>query len=693
MNGDSQKVTANHLKRDAYLYVRQSTLRQVIENTESTQRQYALKQRAVALGWPAERIVVIDNDQGQSGASAADREGFQRLVADVGMGRAGIVLGLEVSRLARNSSDWHRLLEICALSDTLILDEDGLYDSSHFNDRLLLGLKGAMSELHVLRARLQGGLMNKARRGELRFILPVGLIYDVRDRVTLDPDQQVQQAFRTFFQAYEQTGSACRVVKFFKQQGLVFPRRLRRGARKGELIWGPLGHNRALQVLHNPRYAGAFVWGRYRVARCGWPRGPQRLSPDEWQVVIPEAHAGYISWDTYQRNLRRLHESAQARGLDRRQSPSGEGPALLQGLAMCGLCGKRMTLRYHQRRERLVPTYICQREGIERGEPLCQTVPGGPIDDAISEMLLEAMTPVALNIALAVQQELDQRIEEVDRLRRQQIERARYEAELAQRRFMQVDPGNRLVADTLESDWNDKLRMLADAQEQYRQQQQADRLLFDAQQRQQIFSLTTDLPRLWRDPKTPDRERKRIVRLLLDDVTLIKADRVTAHVRFRGGATRTLSLPRPLLACDVRRTSQEVVVEIDRLLNEHTCAEIADVLNKRGFHPGAAGRFTARIVARLRRCYGLKDRYTRLRATGKLTLGELAKQLDVRETTVKIWRRAGLLKAHPYNDKNECLYDPLDGAAPRKQQGTKLSERRLFDTIDTDRTNEVHHAT
>ena len=243
-----QKVRPEHLKRDAYLYIRQSTLHQVLHNTESTQRQYALKQRAVALGWPVERVVVIDSDLGQSGASAVDREGFQKLVAEVGMGHAGIVLGLEVSRLARNCTDWHRLLEICGLTHTLILDEDGLYDPGHFNDRLLLGLKGTMSEaeLHILRARLQGGIRNKARRGELRMPLPVGLVYDTQDRVVLDPDKQVQQALRTFFQVYQRKGSALAIVKYFSKNDLNFPRRLRGGINKDQLVWGPLGHTRAL---------------------------------------------------------------------------------------------------------------------------------------------------------------------------------------------------------------------------------------------------------------------------------------------------------------------------------------------------------------------------------------------------------------------------------------------------------------
>src|SRR5438309_3751511 len=259
-----QKVTPSHLKRTAYLYIRQSTLRQVFENVESTKRQYALRQHAVALGWPQEQITVIDSDLGQSGASAADREGFQRLVTEVSLGRAGIVLGLEVSRLARNSMDWHRLLEICALSDTLILDEDGTYDPAHFNDRLLLGLKGTMSEaeLHVLRARLQGGILNKARRGELKSPLPVGFAYDAEDRVILDPDKQVQQTIRFFFETFHRTASACAVVKAFREQKLLFPRRLKKGPRKGDLLWAELEHSQVLRVLHNPRYAGAFIYGR-----------------------------------------------------------------------------------------------------------------------------------------------------------------------------------------------------------------------------------------------------------------------------------------------------------------------------------------------------------------------------------------------------------------------------------------------
>jgi len=692
--GTQEKVQASHLKRDAYLYVRQSSLQQVFENQESTERQYALRQRAVALGWPLERIVVIDSDLGQSGATCEDREGFQRLVAEVGMGQVGIVLGLEVSRLARNSSDWHRLLEICALSDTLILDEDGIYDPSHFNDRLLLGLKGTMSEaeLHVLRARLQGGLMNKARRGELKLPLPVGLVYDARDRVVHDPDQQVQGSLRTFFQTFQRTGTASATVKYFQQAGLLFPRRLRRGVRKGELVWGPLEHSRALQTLHNPRYSGTYVWGRFRVVKTPRRKTPRRLPQDQWEVIIPDAHAGYLSWPQYQRNLQRLQENARSHGTDRRQSPPGEGPALLQGLVVCGVCGRRMTLRYHMRDGRLTPTYVCQSAGIEHAQPICQSIPGHVVDEAISQLVLRAMKPVTLEVTLAVQQELEQRLEEVGRLRQQRVARARYEADLAQQRFMQVDPKNRLVADALEAEWNARLRDLSEAQDQYEQQSQADRALLDEQSRERIRALATDFPRLWNDPHTPHRERKRMMRLLVEDVTLSKDDAITAHVRFKGGACQTLTLARPLPAWEARMTDGEVIAQIDRLLNDHTIGQIAPLLNQQGLRSGVGLPFTAKIVARLCRSYRLTSRYDRLREAGKFTLAEIADQLQVSTATIKVWRRNGLLRGHLYNDKNECLYDPHDQAAPTKSQGRKLSDRRRFPKVASNRSNEVQHA-
>src|SRR6202008_722782 len=310
MHDAHQKVKTSHLKRNAYLYVRQSTLRQVFENTESTQRQYALRQHAAALGWPLDVITVINTVLGQSGASAADREGFQRLVSDVSLGRAGIVLGLEVSRLARNSTDWHRLLEICALTDTLILDEDGVYDPSSFNDRLLLGLKGTMSEaeLHVIKARLRGGILNKARRGEYRCVLPTGFVYDETGDVVLDPDSQIRETIAYFFETFSRVWSACQTVKVFRNESLLFPSRLRNSA---TTVFRPLTASTAIRTLNNPRYAGAYAYGRrhYRRAADGKKILRKRDCTD-WLACIPNAHPGYIAWEQFQQNLKILETNA-----------------------------------------------------------------------------------------------------------------------------------------------------------------------------------------------------------------------------------------------------------------------------------------------------------------------------------------------------------------------------------------------
>lgn len=687
----AERVTPRHLRRAAYLYVRQSTLRQVLENTESTQRQYALRQRAIALGWPVDQIVVIDSDLGQSGASAADREGFQRLVRDVSLGRAGLVMGLEVSRLARNSTDWHRLLELCALTDTLILDEDGLYEPAHFNDRLLLGLKGTMSEaeLHVLRARLRGGILNKARRGELETPLPIGFVYDAATRVILDPDQQVQGTLRTFFETFRRTGSAMATMKAFRAQQLLFPRRARHGPHAGDVLWAPLEHSSALRILHNPRYAGAFFFGRTRQRRhAELGHVSERLPREEWTALIPDAHAGYITWADFEANQRRLRENAQAVGPDRRRSPPREGPALLQGLVVCGVCGDRMTVRYHLTRGGLWPMYVCQRAGIEHGIPLCQQIPGHGLDHAVAQLLLTTMTPLTVELTLTIQQELQVRVAEADRLRRQHIARAQYEAELARRRYLRVDPDHRLVAAELEAQWNQALRAVTAAQDVYEQQRQADGPV-TAQERAALLQVVTDFPRLWHHPQTPDRERKRMVRLLVDDITLVKtAVGLTAHVRFRGGATTSLDLPPALSAWQLRQTSPQVVALIDQRLNDHTEGQIAAQLNAEGYVSGAGRSFHRLLVGRLRRNYQLRPRYDRLRARGLLTLDETAHLLGVKPVTVKAWTRHGLLIAHAYSDKPEYLYEHPGDHPPTKMQGRKLSHRVRHEVL-ANRTQEV----
>ena len=651
----AQKVSADHLGRTAYLYVRQSTLRQVQTNTESAERQYALRQRAVALGWASEQIVVIDSDQGQSGASSSGREGFQRLVADVGLGKAGIVLGLEVSRLARNNADWHRLLEICALSGTLICDEDGPYDPADFNDRLLLGLKGTMSEaeLHFIRARLQGGILSKARRGELPMPLPVGLVTDPAGKVVLDPDAAVQQALGHLFRTFARSGSARAVVQTFNRERLLFPARVRSGERKGELTWAPLTHWRVLRTLHNPRYAGAFAYGQRRKRKTAEGKTTTRHVPRDQWMLIKDAHSGYITFEQYEHNLNTLAANATAHGTDRAAGPAREGSALLQGLAVCGRCGRRMTVRYHARHGIRVPDYQCERDSIQNGAGRCLVIPGAAgVDQAVGKLLLDTVTPLALEVALGVQAELEARVDEADRLRRTHVERARQRAELARRRYLAVDPDNRLVADTLEADWNDALRALQTAQDEYERQAAAANAALTEQRKQQIRQLASDFPALWHDPGTPPRERKRIARLLIEDVTLTRTDQIHLHVRLRGGQTTTLTIPRALNAWEARQTPADTLAEIDRLLDEHTDAEVAAKLNQAGRRSGTDKPFTTTIVIKLRHTNNLPSHRERLLTRRLLTQQQIADRLGVSPKTIHAWRRAGLLNPHRANDKN-----------------------------------------
>ncbi len=675
------KVTATNLSRNAYLYIRQSTLRQVTENTESGARQYALRQRAVALGWEQEQVIVIDCDQGQSGSSAADREGFQRLVAEVGMGRAGIVLGLEVSRLARNSADWHRLLELCGLAGTLICDEDGLYDPCDFNDRLLLGLKGTMSEaeLHFIRARLRGGLLSKARRGELYVPLPAGFVYDPMGQIVLDPDKSVQEAVRYLFATFARTGSARAVVKTFAAEKLQFPTHVQSGAHKGELAWQPLKHGRALSVLHNPHYAGAYFFGRKRSRRLADGSYTSTVMPrDQWFTFIPDAHASYIDLDTYEANVAQLLAGAKARGSDRIMGPAREGTALLQGLAVCGQCGKRMTVRYHFRGGAEHPDYQCMAPEITVGAVRCQNVPGTAVDLVISKLVLDTLTPLTLEVALNVEAEMEARAEEADSLRRGAVERARHHADLARRRYLGVDPDNRLVADSLEADWNNALRALRSAQDEYDRASAAAKDALTEEHKRRVRSLATDFPALWSDPSTPQRERKRMIRLLIEDVTLNKTDVINAHVRFRGGQTTSLTLAIPPKSWEKRKTRPETLALLDTLLDDHTDAEVAELLNKAGHRTGTGGAFHNRIVLQLRVDHDLPSHRERLLRAGMLTLDETAGQLGVHTQTVKTWQALGIIVGHKANDKNEHLYEPPTGVNAKLviHQRLSLSKQR-----------------
>lgn len=667
MQSVTEKITASHLERDAYLYIRQSSLRQVLENKESTKRQYALREKAIGLGWPLDKIHIIDSDLGKSGASSTTREGFKELVSEVSLGRAGIVIGLEVSRLARNNSDWHRLLELCGMSETLIMDDDGLYNPNDFNDRLILGLKGTMSEaeLHLLRARLRGGILNKAKRGELPLSPPIGFVHDANQQMRIDPEQQVRTALKTLFQVFHSKGTARQVVQYFSNEKLMFPRRIRSGPGKGTLQWGALTHHSVLRILHNPCYAGAFAFGRHRTRKTVDGKTKCHKVPmKDWLALVKDVHDGYISWKEYEENQRRLLENAQGWESSRSKMPAREGCALLQGLAICGKCGRKMTTQYSRRRNKngaWLPTYACTRSSIEFAAKVCNNVPGAQLDTEIEKIILERLSPHMLTVALEVQGAFAERIEEVRELRRQQVEHARYDAELARSRFVMVDPRNRLVAEVLEAEWNEKLRQWQAFQDDFEKECRQNFLSVSEEMKAKVLALATDLPTLWNAPETTFLEKKRILRLLIEDVTLIKDGKnIKAHVRYKGGASETLSIVTPDSATVIFKTPKETVQAVDKLLDLYAEDEIAEILTRDGYRTGRRrGAFTLCIVRNIRLGYDLKSRFDRLREKGLLTIFEIATKLGVHPATIRNWRDRHLLKAYRYNAKDECLYEDI----------------------------------
>jgi hypothetical protein len=551
------------------------------------------------------------------------------------------------------------------MTGTLICDEDGLYDPRNFNDRLLLGLKGALSEaeLHLIRARLRGGQISKARRGELIMPLPTGLVYDAAGHVILDPDTAIQGALRHLFTTFEATRSATAVVKAFRAAGLTFPWRHRKGPRKGEVDWQPLQHHRVLRVLHNPRYAGAFTYGRRRDRKLpGGKTVSTKLPREEWIAFIPGAHPGYITLDQHEANIATLAANAAAHGRDRAAGPPREGTALLQGIIICGRCGGRMTVRYHTRGATQTPSYACQRDGIENARPFCAVIPGRTLD---------------VEAALQVSAELRQRAADADALRAAHVDRARYHADLARRRYLAVDPANRLVAGTLEADWNTALRALGDTQAAYDKARDQHPGTLTPAQKDRIAQLVTDLPGIWNDPATPMRERKRIARLLLTDVTATRtSDTITAHVRLAGGQHRTLTLPVPEPAWKTRQTPAATIAEIDTLLNHHTCAEIAGILRSRGLANGQGQPLTPVMVQRAIRTYQLRSRRQRLADAGLIPLSQMAALLGASTTTVKDWYHAGIVTGQRYNDKGQVLYHPPDPANPPNRPKTGRPPKR-----------------
>jgi len=647
------KIRADHLDRQALIYVRQSTFLQVRRNTGSTARQYDLRQRAVELGWSAEQIVIIDQDQGRSGASSTNREGFQFLVAEVGLGQAGAVFSLEASRLARASSDWYRLIEICALTNTLVVDEEGVYDPGQYNDRLLLGFKGTMSEaeLHWLRQRLLGGKLEKAQKGQLRFRPPTGFVYDALGQLVLDPDEQVQQAVQLLFDLFDELGSALAVVKHFSEQHLLFPTRLWGGLRHGELVWRPLRHGRVIDILHNPAYTGTYVYGRTKTRTHLLPgekpliKGRQRqVKREDWPIVLPEAHAGYITWDQFLCNEQRLDDNRTNRSQERRGAVR-EGAALLQGIVQCGRCGRRMTIRYLDNGR--IPCYDCNQVHKQQALKACQSLRGDGIDAAVATLFLEAMQPAQLEISLATLAHLETRAQQIDQQWQLRLERAQYQADLARRRFMAVEPENRLVARTLERDWNDKLAQVQQLEQDYLALPRPTARLATPQERQRILALAQDLPRLWQAETTTHADRKQLLRFLIKDVTLTRRE-TTFHIgiRWQTEALSELEIARPS-----QRTASAVIERIRELAPTHTDHQIAEILNQEGFTTGKKLSFIANRVQWVRHTHSIPlgpskrpDAYPDgQRADGRYSARAAADLLNVTVSTIADWCKSGCL--------------------------------------------------
>lgn len=652
------KIQPDHLERQAFIYVRQSTLVQVRDNTASKARQYDLVQRAMNLGWPRERITVIDQDQGHSGASAIGRDGFQLLVSEVGLGHAGAVLSLEVSRLARSCSDWYRLIEICALSQTLVVDEEGIYDPNQYNDRLLLGFKGTMSEaeLHWLRSRLQGGKLEKAHKGALRFRPPTGFVYDALGRLIQDPDEQVQQAVHLVFNLFDQCGSALAVVQHFNTQGLLFPTRFWGGIRDGELVWHPLSNGRVLAILHNPAYAGAYVFGKTQTRSKTLPgeapriKGRTRqLKPEAWPIVLQQAHPAYITWEEFLRHLQRLDDNRTWRPEERRGAVR-QGAALLQGIVLCGRCGRRMSVRYIQ--DGSVPVYVCAQVHSQLAGKTCQFVMGPEVDAAVSQVFLEAMQPAQLEISMAAFEQIEVRARQIDQQWQLRLERARYEAELAQRRFSSVDPENRLVARTLERDWNDKLAEIEKLEHEYLTLPKLTAHLVSPAERQRILALAQDLPALWQSPTTSHAQQKQLLRFLIKDVTLTSLkSSIDIQIRWQTEAITTRQVARRPKSCDIRRTPSAVVDRIRTLAVGQTDAQIAATLNQEGLTPGLGGTFTPGKVHWIRYAYQIASACPLApgacpagqRGDGRYSTRAAADLLNVNVSTIAAWCETGVL--------------------------------------------------
>jgi DNA invertase Pin-like site-specific DNA recombinase len=650
----SPKLRAWHLDRSAVVYVRQSTPQQVNEHQESTARQYALADRAVELGWPRDRVLVIDDDLGKSGQSIEGRPGFQRLLAEVALDHVGVILGLEMSRLARSNRDWHQLLELCARFRVLLADAEAVYDPADHNDRLLLGLHGMMSEaeLHILKERMYQGKLNKARRGELLGVPPIGYVRLASGEWAIDPDEQVQATVRLLFDEFDRQATLHGLLRYLVHHQIRIPVRSNSGANRGELQWRRPNRATLQNLLHHPSYAGAYRFGHRpidpRRKQPGRPStGKLIRRPEDCLVLIRDRLPAYITWDRYQANQDRL-----AANRARCDSPGAprQGPALLAGLLRCGRCGRRMIVRYSGPQGR--HCYSCTRGSADYAEPLCQCLSGPVIDGLAREQILAAVEPAALEASLAAVAEVERERVELSRHWHLRRERARYEAERAARQYHACEPENRLVGRELERRWEEALKAQRQVEDEYERWRRSAPGRLSPEDEAAIRSLAADLPAVWGAATTTPAERQRIARLLIEQVyvTVDKAsERVDVELRWVGGLVQSHTLGRPVTRYDLQSDYPRLVERLRTLCDERlSSAAIAERLNAEGFRPPKrTNRFTGQMVLRLTSHLGLARRERHGSAAG---LGRdeyrpmgLARRLGMSRDTVRRWLRAGWL--------------------------------------------------
>jgi DNA invertase Pin-like site-specific DNA recombinase len=656
MMSEHAKIATTHLRRTAVVYVRQSSASQLERNRESTDRQYGLVERAVSLGWPREAVRVIDADLGMSGSRDTVRSGFAELTSMVALGQVGIVLALEVSRLARSNTDWYRLLDLAGLTDTLLADTDGIYHPGLFNDRLTLGLKGTMAEaeLHVLRARLDGGIRNKAERGELRRGLPVGLIWgDEPGEVRKHPDEAVTGVIAAIFAKFASCGSVRATWLWLRGQGLSFP--LQRSGH-AELDWVTPTYTAVHHVLTNPAYAGAYAYGKTRQERRVDETGTvhqrrRRLAAGDWEVLIPDHHEGFIDWPAWQANQARIGANTRPVAHAAGEGAIREGTALLQGIAVCGDCGRKLAV-FYQGRTKSTPGYYCTGTGqlVEGRDVRHLRVGGVGIDAAVTGAFLAALAPAGLQACLTAAEQLETGVDTALTQWRREVERARYQASKAERRYLAVDPDNRLVARGLEADWERALRTLADAEAELARREAQRPKTLTPQEKTAILALGDNVAAVWDAATTTDRDRKELLRTLLDEA-IISVDRAAKRaeltLRWRGGALSELAVALPRQAPPTIRTSEDTLALVRRLAVHQPDAAIAGILNRQGRTSARGQVFTASIVSSLRThwkipCYQPDTEQT---DTEPASIIQAARELGVVPSTVHRWINDGFIPA------------------------------------------------